>query len=52
MGEVTGTGTTGATLTPGGDHSIGRTVGFYNCYAGGSPIDVSTVGTETLGYNL
>lgn len=40
-------GTTGPTLTPGGDHCVGRTVAYYRCYAGGSPIDVSATGTET-----
>jgi hypothetical protein len=40
-------GTTGPTLTPGGDHIVGRIVGFYNCYTGDSPIDVSATGTET-----
>jgi hypothetical protein len=39
-------GSTGPTLTPGGDHIVGRTVAFYNCYVGGSPIDVSATGTE------
>jgi len=40
-------GTTGPTLTPGSDHIVGRTVAYYRCYAGGSPIDVSATGTET-----
>jgi hypothetical protein len=39
-------GTTGPTLTPGSDHIIARTVSYYNCYAGGSPIDVSGTGTD------
>ena len=40
-------GSTGPTLTPGGDHSVARTVAYYNCYVDGSPIDVSATGTET-----
>ena len=41
-------GSTGPTLTPtSGDHIVGRTVAFYNCYVGGSPIDVSNTGSET-----
>jgi hypothetical protein len=40
-------GTTGPTLTPGSNHCIARTIAYYNCYAGGSPIDVSATGTET-----
>jgi hypothetical protein len=41
-------GSTGVTLTPtSGNHIVGRTVAFYNCYTGGSPIDVSATGTET-----
>ena len=40
-------GSTGPTLTPGGDHIVARTVAFYRCYAGGSPIDVAATGTET-----
>lgn len=40
-------GTTGPTLTPGGDHIVGRISGFYNCYTANSPIDVSATGTET-----
>ena len=39
-------GTTGPTLTPGGDHCFAMTVAYYNCYEGGSPIDVSATGTE------
>jgi len=40
-------GTTGPTLTPASDHCVGRTVAYYRCYTGGSPIDVSATGTET-----
>jgi hypothetical protein len=40
-------GSTGVTITPGGDHIVGRTVAYYRCYANGSPIDVSATGTET-----
>jgi hypothetical protein len=40
-------GSTGVTITPGGDHIVGRCVAYYNCYAGGSPIDVAATGTET-----
>jgi len=44
-------GSTGVTITPGGDHIVGRCVAYYNCYAGGSPIDVSATGTETASDN-
>lgn len=40
-------GSTGPTLTPGGDHIVGRIVGYYNCYADGNPIDVAATGSET-----
>ena len=40
-------GSTGPTLQASADHGLGRILGFYNCYTGGSPIDVSAVGTET-----
>jgi len=40
-------GTTGPTVTPGSDHCCAGIVAYYNCYAGGSPIDVSATGTET-----
>jgi len=40
-------GTTGPTLTPASDHIVGQTIAYYNCYANGSPIDVSATGTET-----
>jgi hypothetical protein len=40
--------TAAPTITPtSGNHIIGQTVAFYNCYTGGSPIDVSAVGAET-----
>jgi hypothetical protein len=40
-------GSTAPTITPtSGDHIVGRTVAFYNCYAGGDVIDVVATGTE------
>ena len=39
-------GSTGVSITPGGDHIVGRTVAYSSCYAGGSPVDVAATGTE------
>lgn len=40
-------GTTGPTVTPGGNHCIAATAAWYNVDTSSSPIDVSTTGTET-----
>lgn len=41
-------GTTGPTLTPGGDHACAGIAAWYNCIGTGSPIDVSATGTEAI----
>lgn len=40
-------GSTAPTLQASADHGMGRILAFYNCYTGGTPIDVSATGTET-----
>lgn len=41
-------GTTGPTVTPGGDHIEAGIGAWRNCLGSGSPIDVSQTGTETV----